>query len=712
MSILKRPVITKIAVSLLIGVFLLFIPLLGDFHIESAMLASLVGCFWAGIRACNSSETEDFFVALRIGGTLFLVCLSLLINAIFTGCFSIDGLAFWLLFPLPSVFFGYAVGRLFRSWNVPYRRLLTVFVLITVGFGILIYELLNYPQVYFFNHVWGGWPGPIYDEAVRVSGSAVFFRSLTVLWAVLLWHIPLLNKEKYAKWIVGFAAVSILIGNTQLAEFGVTTPRIHLQHVLSGQKTTDHFELYYDQRLYSDYEIDLLAKEHEFYFKQIADQLELPPRDSADKIESYLYAHPWQKKELVGAKFTSYVPVWLQQDQLHIAKQQIATSLRHELVHILAKQFGNWYNASWSAGLIEGLAVAVDGGSSGTSTIDQLVVSQETYPTAQELEQMFSLWGFYSGRSGVNYTTSGSFVRYLMENHPIEPLKQAYATGRISEAYGVGWETMAEDWKQSLDTIETDTVDQQVASRVFGIPSLFEQKCPHVISDFAKAWDNYQFYLANRDTAEALTFLNQAVAKADSAIPAKTEWSYRHLVIGDPAKVRKAASLQDSTVDLQLLYADAFALSKNWEQANQHLKRAKNLFAENPDSLLKPAIETRNDKRQWQIYRQLTYHRKLPDAATFSEANHRTKVRALRQVIKREQWQRFEPFAKQMLNDRFQQLYFDDYLMIIHHLAFRDKTNLASRLIEKLSEMPLRVRYRERLQQEKDWIKFLQSRAR
>ncbi len=694
----------------LVGVGLLFIPLLGDLHIESAILASLVGCFWAGLKACNpSSETEDFFTALRIGGTLFLVGLPLLLYAVFTGCFSIDGLAFWLLFPLPSVYFGYAVGRIFRSWNVPYRRLLTILVLSAVGFGILIYELLTFPQVYFYNHVWGGWPGPIYDEVIQVTGSDVFFRSLTVLWAILLWHIPILNKDKYAKLIVGFAAVSILIGYMQLTEFGVISPRSHLQNVLGGHKTTEHFELYFDERLYSDYEVDLLAKEHEFYFRQISERLELSPRDTSHKIESYLYAHPWQKKKLVGAKFTSYVPVWLQQDQLHITKQQTVQSLRHELVHVLAKQFGNWYNASWSVGLIEGIAVAIDGGSSDTSTIDQLVVSQKPYPTARELEQSFSIVGFYSGRSGVNYTTSGSFVNYLMENYPIESLKQAYAKGHISEAYGVDWEILAKEWQQALDTVKTDTVDYRVASRIFGIPSLFEQKCPHVISDFAKAWDNYQFHLASKDTAEALVSLDRAVTKADSAISTKTEWSYRHLVSGNPAKVRKAASLQDSTVDLQLLYADAFALSGDWKPANKHLNQGEKLFAENPDSLLKPALATRNDKWQWQIYRQLTYHHKLPDKASFSEANDRTKVRALRKSIEQEQWERFEMYAEQILNSSLQQLYFDDYQFMIHHLTFRGSTKLASRLIEKLSAIPLRNRYRERLQQEKEWIEFLQS---
>jgi hypothetical protein len=701
----------KIIVPIIVGIGLLFLPLLGDFHIESALFVSLAGCFWAGIRACNKPEkNSDFFTALRLSAHLFLVGLPLLLNALFTGCFSIDGLAFWLLFPLPSVFFGYAIGRLLRSWNLSYCRSVTVAILAAVGIGIFLYELLTYPQVYFFNHVWGGWPGPIYDEVVQINGATLFFRSLTVLWAVLLWYIPALNREKYASWIVGFAVVSIVLSYTQLTEFGVISARPHLQNVLGGQETTEHFELYYDQRLYSDYKIDLLAKEHEFFFERIANQLDLPPRNFTKKIESYLYGHPWQKKELVGAKFTSFVPVWLGLDQLHIAKQQINHSLKHELVHVLAKEFGNdLFNASWSIGLIEGVAVAIDGGSSKTSTVDQIVVSEEPYPTAEELQNAFSPRGFYGGRSGVNYTTSGSFVRYLINNYPVESLKNAYRTGSITEAYNTDWETLTEKWHQALDTVEVDTVDRRIARRIFGIPSLFEQECPHVVSDYALAEDSYRFNLANRDTVRALEFLDRAVAEADSLPPIKAEWSYRNLIAGHPQKVQQAATLRDTTVDLQLLYADAFALTNDIKQARSHIARAETLFQQNPDSLLKPALATRLDRRQWEIYRQMTYHNELPDSATFSEAHYRTKIRSLRKAIEKQCWSFVEKYATQLLKKPFYLRYFDEYQHLIHHLVFLDNRELARKIVTKLSQMSLRNRYIERLRQEKEWISYLES---
>ncbi len=688
-----------------LGIGLLFFPLLGDFHFESALVVSLGGCFWAGIRGCKkNSANRDFFAALAVAGYLFLVGIPLLVNALVIGCFSVDGLAFWLLFPLPSVFFGYSLGRLLRSWDISYRRLITVVVLVGIGLGIFLYEFFTYPQVYFFNHVWGGWPGPIYDETVRINGATVFFRSLTLLWAVLLWHVPILDSDQYSKWIIGFSAIAIIVGYTQLNEFGVISPPYHIQNTLKGHHSTKHFDLYYDRTHYSDTEVALLATEHEFYLSQISQELNLALPDTSDKIESYLYGHPWQKKQLVGAKFTSYVPVWLEQDQLHIAKQQIGSSLKHELVHVLAKQFGNkLFNASWSIGMIEGLAVAIDGGSSLKSTIDQIVVSEKPYPNAEELQKAFSPWGFYSGRSGVNYITAGSFVRFLMRDYPIKSLKDAYRTGNIATSYEQNWESLTANWHQYLDTVRVDSVDREIAGRIFGIPSLFEQECPHVVSDFAAAWDTYRFNMAEQDTAAALVSLNRAVAALPSV---KSEWSFRQLVSGDPQTVRQAATLQDTTVELQLLFADAFALSQNWSQADRHLKQAQSLYAANPDSLLEEAIALRMNREQWAIYRQMRYKNKLPDSSTFANAYYRTKIRSLSKALEQEREEWVKRYSRHLITIPLHHQYFNDYQQLIHQLVFLGELKLASTFIDKVSALNLRQRYRKRLQQERRWLEF------
>ncbi|HLR24460.1 MAG TPA: hypothetical protein VK112_01250 [Fodinibius sp.] len=702
---------SKVIIPILIGIGLLWIPLLGDFHIESAVLASLVGCFWAGWASCQfPPEKGDFRAALTILGYLYMAGLPLLTASLFTGCFSVHGLGYWLIFPLPSVFFGYAVGRLLRKWDIRWNRPITFAILLLIAVGLLLFEFFGYPQVYFLNHVWGGWPGPIYDEAVTLSSSALFFRTITLLWAVLLWHIPSLNHQRIALWIVILTAVALSFCYTQLAEMGVISPPEHIQTVLGGSKSTTHFNIYYDEASFSEKEIGLIAREHEFYLRQVTERLELELPDSNHKIASYLYAHPWQKKKLVGAKFTSYVPIWLSQDQLHIARQQLSSSLKHELVHIVAKRFGNrLFNGSWSIGLIEGLAVAIDGGSSPTTTIDQAVASEKPYPNTEELRQAFSFSGFYGGRSGVNYTTSGSFVRYLLHQYPVDDFKQAYRRSSVTAAYNPGWQKLAGGWYRHLDSVKSDSVDEQVAARIFGVPSLFEKTCPHTISHFAEAWDEYQHRLADHDTTRALKALDKALAASDSLPAIKAEWSYRNLMAGNIEEVQQAASLTDTTLDLQLLYADAFMMGSKKGQAKRHLAKAKNLFNREPDTLKQAALHTRINSKQWQIYRRLTYSRQLPDSIAFEQALYRTKIRGVRQAMEAEKWTKKEDYSRRLRPLQLRLQYFNDYLQLIHLLAYRGSFQQAKSWVQKLQQKELRSRYAERLDQEEQWIGYLEA---
>ena len=411
----------------------------------------------------------------------------------------------------------------------------------------------------------------------------------------------------------------------------------------------------------------------------------------------------------MGAKFTSYVPIWLSQDQLHIAKQQLGSSLKHELVHVLAKQFGNkLFNGSWSIGLIEGLAVAIDGGHSPSTTIDQIVVSEKPYPTAKELRHAFSFWGFYGGRSAVNYTTSGSFVQYLLNNYPVKNIKKAYREGSIKEGYRQDWQELTEGWYNHLSEIKTDSVDKQTAARLFSIPSLLEQECPHIMSSFASAMDDYQRSRARRDTSKALGALGRALIVSDSLPSVKTEWSYWHLIAGNPLRVQQAATRQDTTIDLQLLYADAFMVTGDSLQAQQYLEKAQELFARQPDSLRKPALETRTNPWQWRLYRQLTYRGQLPDATNYTKALYRTKVRGLRHAIERERWTIMIDYARQLLKQELSLRYFDSYLTLIHHLGFQGEKRIANHWVQKLEQKKLRNRYQERLEQEKQWLRFIE----
>lgn len=706
---LLRSTYIRFFLPIALGLLALTVPLLRDFHIESALLAAFIGSLWAGWQASQAvSGKGDVQHALSIVGYLYLSGLPLLVYALVTGCFSVHGLGFWLLYPMPSVFFGFAIGRLFRMLSIPYSRMLTLTTLVGIAAGGLLIEFYVFPQVYFFNHVWGGWPGPIYDETVQLSGSLLYFRFLTLLWVLLLWFIPHLKKGKEEKWIVILSASALLFGYIQLSEAGIISPRAYIQQQLGGRYETEHFRLSYAKDYYSEDEINMLALEHEFFLDQIADELKIAKPDRSQKIESYLYAHPWQKKKLVGAKFTSYVPVWLDQDQLHIAKQQIGGSLKHELVHVLAKQFGNWlFNASWSTGLIEGLAVAVSPDESENTTIDQIVVAEKPWPGAVEMQHALSPLGFYGGRSAVNYTTSGSFVKYLLNEYPVSTFKAAYRKGSIATAYPASFEKLVEGWHRHLETVEVDSLDRQIAQRLFGIRSLFEKKCPHTMSDFASYWDGYRYFLAEGDTAQALRHLNEAYRIKPKNLLLKSEWSFMNLKQKNIASVQNEASRQDSAMDLQLLYADAYALAEQWKTAGRFVDKAQQYYRENPDSLFDAAIATRMDTLQWQYYLEMTYKDSLFGPKKFQNLYDRTQIRTIDKAISKERWDLFNTYAELLSSVPLSDKYFENYLDIIHMLAYQGNFKLASEWIDKVSLLKLRPRYVERLDNEKEWVRFL-----
>ncbi|NGP77740.1 hypothetical protein G3570_13920 [Balneolaceae bacterium YR4-1] len=703
----------KLLLPIALGLVALSIPLLRDFHIESALLAAFIGCFWAGWKASKkSSNGNDISQALSILGYLYLFGLPLLVYTILAGCFSLHGLYFWVLFPIPSVFFGTAVGRLFRILNIPYGRMVTVLVLLGVSFGALILEFYSYPQVYFFNHVWGGWPGPIYDETVQVTGSLLNFRLLTLMWICLLWSIPHTRSSSIAKVFVTVLISAIALFYLYLPQLGIISPETYIQKQLGGQRESDHFTLYYDEGSYTVDEIDLLVKEHEFYYNQISQKLELSPKNENHRIESYLYAHPWQKKKLTGAKFTSYVPVWLEQDQLHIAKQQLSGSLKHEMVHVLAKQFGNrLLNASWSIGLIEGLAVAVAPDESTNSTIDQIVASEKPLPDADQMEHSLSPLGFYGGRSTVNYTTSGSFVRYLLDDYPVSNFKQAYRSSDFSDAYRQPFSELVRGWHNHLDTVSVDSVDQRIARRLFSIPSLFEKDCPHIVSDFAAHWDDYQYHLADGDTAKAVNSLDEAFILKPDNLFIKTEWTFRNLQQGNPERVQQRAAIEDTLVDLQLLYADAFRLTGDHTEAGKYLSGGVKLFEEDPepDSLLIAAIETRSDSLQWSYYLDLRYENKLVQENMYPDLLYRTKILTMSQVAEKEQWSKFIAYSRLLSEFPLNTRYFDRYLYMLHLLGYLQEWELAELWLSKLEAMDHRKRFEERFHQQKEWITFLKQ---
>jgi len=705
---LKRSFI-KYLVSLLVGVLLLPLPLLRDFHFESAIVAAIVGCLWSGISAAKMNGVSDFFNALHISGYVYLAGVPLLFYALVTGCLTFEGVGFWILFPLPSIFLGQALGRLIRQFRIPAPRFMVLSILLLLSFGLFLAEFFTLPQVYFFNHVWGGWPGPIYDEAVLIDKSLLLFRFITLLWIVLIWNIPGNGESVINKWVLGTTVLLLMLSYTRLDEWGIIAPTETLQQELGSRVSTEHFEIFYPDDFFSSDEIRYWSAKHEFYFHQITNELDVTWPEGR-KIQSYLYANAWQKKELVGAKFTSYVPVWLEKDQLHIAKPSLEETLKHELVHVIAKRFGNeLFNASWSIGMIEGLATALAPVRSSESTIHQIVASEKPYPTSGELNSAFSFTGFYASAGSISYTTTGSFVSFLKDHYPVQHLRQAYKSGSFrvyEEESNASFDDLVNNWHTYLDSVSIDSVDRQVAEVIFGRQSIFEKECPHKLTKQLKLWDRYQYQLEAKDTLEANQTIDRLAALSVDNPFIQTEWLHSLMDRGAYDRVIQVIPERDTLLTHQLLKGDALVLTGNYSEASQLLEKLRPRIGATGARQFRYSIDLRKDSMNWHHHVDRRYNDRLPGMELFSNISAANRALSMNRAVQLSSDSLMVIYVSALLSEPANPDWFDIYEDAIDRLVFLGEGELADEWINKLGGIALRSRYEERLKSLKAWLIF------
>lgn len=702
----------KIFLPLALGSLLLLFPLLRDLHFESAFIASVLGCFLSALAlAKNKDEGHSFRLAIGIMGYIYIIAIPLFISSLISGCLTFDGFAFWVLLPAPSVFFGAAIGRLCRVMNAPIPALFSFLILLLCSLGVWMIEFFTLPQVYFFNHVWGTWPGPIYDEALQVSDSLLFFRWITILWIILLWILPNWSETSQNKIVTFLALGCLLFSYLNLDEMGVITPRETLKKELSAHYQTTHFDLYFEEDNFTEQEMEYWALRHEFHFQQVIDILEIDwPEDR--KIESYIYANSWQKKKLVGAKFTSYVPIWLDQDQLHIAKQHLDGVLKHELVHVISKQFGNsLFNGSWSIGMIEGIAEAIAKDASSESTLDQIISAESSYPSPEQMKNALSNSGFYSSASSISYTTAGSFVQFLVNNYPVENFKRAYPINDIENSYPVSFEELVDGWHQHLKTIEIDSVDKQISEFIFSRRSLFQKHCPHAFTEEQQLWDEYNFHVSNQDSSKALNTIEQLYELNPDNKLIKRDWLREQLLHRNYATALYEFDSSDTLLTLQVLKADALFLHGDISSAQKLLRELKPQIDSSDARNFKYSYELRSDSLNWDAFLTARYKNKIPLTNDLIMLNIPVKMITTAKAIELGIIDYYLPTATTLISkEPLNADWFDVYEEMIQRLVLNESIGDADLLINSIAQLPLRARYSERLTELKEWRNFVYSR--
>ena len=579
---LRRSAIAYAALS----VALWPLPLLGILHVESAAVVAFAAFFIGGWGAVRRFQAGDGFGrVLATEGALLAIPFTLLTASLLwrPNCDYARGLLFFGLFPGGTVAFSVAVAYAVSgtSWTYP-RAVLTGLGLAIATLGPL-YDLGLHPQFYTYNHVFGGVLGPIYDEDLAVRGGLFAFRGLTLLWAAGAYLIGRRLRGDGSATRRG-ALVVLLIGGGYAfaAPLGINTPAWYLQQQLGGHVQTEHFDLYFAPDALTEAEVRELALDHEYRYAQLADRL---ATSGPARIESHLYPNADVKAQLTGAGGTSVAPVWLAQPQLHVLQERYAVSFGHELAHVFSRAFGlPVIRASVAVGLVEGLAVALEPPDGRPTPHEQVAVAVTRDTTRSWADwrsstaARLSAFGFWTGRGAVSYTTMGSFVRFLLDRYGVDRFKRAYPWASLEAAYGKPVETLVAEWQEVLQRqpIIARSTEALVARR-FARPSLFEQRCPHYVPPFRRAYDDGRRALRRRDSTRAAEHFERAVALQPRFVAAHERLASLRLARGASAAVIR--QLDTLTVDppsarLHVHLGDAWALQRRPARAIHHYAAA------------------------------------------------------------------------------------------------------------------------------------------
>ena len=453
-----------------------------------------------------------------------------------------EGLAFYLLLPGISVLWATAVALLCALATKRRRHGTLLFLgVMFVSIGISLYRLATEPPVFAYNPIIGYFPGPIYDEVVVITSTLLAARAIVLVSVVAMiaglcaCFDPSARKIRpslFLKFRGRSPAGGPAIGNDEIAgsadnagsatisrgaagaatgmvmralflvsvvvlgvayvyraPLGIVIDRAHIQQTLGGHRQTAHFDIYYDTNTISAWNIDLIARDHEYQLDRIITYLEVPAPST--RIASYIYGSADQKKRLMGARYTSIERPGA--DEMHLNNASFPHPvLKHELVHVVSAAFGNaLYGGSYWIGFHEGLAEAVDWQDAPMNPHEWSRAMREL-GYAPPLENLLSMTGFWTAASSRSYTLCGSFVRFLIERYGLDAFKQAFPDGAVEASYGRTTVELIAEWEAFVDGIQLREDQLRIARQRFIRPSIFRLHCPHEVAALNdRGWQAY-----------------------------------------------------------------------------------------------------------------------------------------------------------------------------------------------------------------------------
>lgn len=401
------------------------------------------------------------------------------------------GAGFWFLIVPMAILLGQ--GAAFLALCLTRRKALVVFIALAIplldGLAMGLHLAMEPPII---GHQWflGYFGGSIYDEALAIPESLLFYRGIHLLGLIAflaaLQATFFFRKKEKAFWVVALAVGTSLACFAAMSirkDFGIALDSAFIQKELGAVVETEHFRIYHpDQREFRE-RLDELIDDHEFRYHQLREFFQTDPvAESGKKIESYVYGNRESKGRLMGGRDTLVAKIWL--GEMHILWRGPGDHLlTHELAHLFTEPFGSgplrlsmYRGIGVNMGLVEGVAAAAEWPTS-EHTPHEATAAMRELGIAPDLRRILGASGFWTQASGRAYTAMGSFVRFLIDRDGIETFKAAYGRGNFLGAYGVEVDALIGEWERFLDEIELTDHQREVARFRFDRTSIFAREC-------------------------------------------------------------------------------------------------------------------------------------------------------------------------------------------------------------------------------------------
>jgi tetratricopeptide (TPR) repeat protein len=524
------------------------LPLLNYLGYEFSALTVLIAGYLCGLltlsqwkksRCSSKADVWKFIGETAIIQMVFVVVPMLisLANSVFVKNCSIgDGLVLYALTAIPgacfSVSLSFFIGVILERWR---KTAFTVFYIVVL----LHIPLVTFfrPQIFAYNPILGFFPGISYDETLLVTQRLLIYRLGTLAVsacilaaAVWIWQIRFFRKKKNTDFLHSFPlmelslfavflpAVFVMISFSD--RLGFSSSKQYIQQKLAGNYKTAHFEIIYPAGSVKRERIEQIGRLHEYYYRNLTQKLNI---QFQKPIISFLYSSPEEKGKLIGAGRTDISKPWLR--QIHINLADVEAGLRHEMVHVLAAEFG-WspLMISHNSGLVEGIAVAVGDDVWYDEPLDRAAALVFVSGIHPDLESLFSFSGFAKMNAGVSYALAGSFSKFLIDSFGIDQFKKLYFSGDFVLIYKRDLPSLLSDWRTIIQRQQFTSNDSIKAHYLFHRSSIFGKECARVIAninsesnDFLRQRE-FEKALASSEKSLSLSRTAQAVFQKSAAL--------------------------------------------------------------------------------------------------------------------------------------------------------------------------------------------------